>query len=220
MTISYTRGNILDATTEALVNTVNTVGIMGKGLAALVKKQFPDTFTQYAVACKAGIVQTGRMFVTGNGLSECPRWIINFPTKQHWRDPSRMEWVISGLQDLRRVITERGIHSIAIPALGCGNGGLLWPEVKKAIEATLADIPDVNVIIFEPDQTDTSERRQCPKCGKPMVVRTAKKGPNTGSQFWGCSGFPVCKATLPISAIPVHTGGLANNLNQQDNKNT
>jgi len=84
---------------------------------------------------KAEEVQVGRMLVTENAVAGGPRWIINFPTKEHWRNPSRMEWVDSGLQDLRRVIAIKGIRSIAISALGCGNGGLSWPVVKAAIEA-------------------------------------------------------------------------------------
>jgi restriction system protein len=149
MPLSFTKGNILDAKTEALVNPVNTVGIMGKGLAALVKKRYPDTFTKYAAACNSGEVRVGRMFVTESVFPGEPRWIINFPTKEHWRNPTRLEWVVSGLRDLRRVIAEKGMRSIAIPALGCGNGGLDWPEVRQTIVAALAEIPGVDIIVFE-----------------------------------------------------------------------
>ena len=94
--IETTEGNLLNAPVEALVNTVNTVGIMGKGIALQFKQRFPANFWAYAQACKLGQVQTGRMFVTEPGELTGPRWVVNFPTKQHWRSPSRMEWVVAG----------------------------------------------------------------------------------------------------------------------------
>lgn len=148
--ISYTTGNLLDADVEALVNTVNTVGVMGKGIALMFKERFPANMTAYAKACKDGEVRTGRMFVTETAELMGPRWIVNFPTKQHWRAKSRMEWVVDGLSDLRRFIVERQVRSIAIPPLGAGNGGLTWAEVKPHIEQALGDLEGVEVIVFEP----------------------------------------------------------------------
>ena len=147
--ITFTQGNLLEARTEALVNTVNTVGVMGKGIALMFKERFAENFRHYAAACKAKQVQTGKMFVTQVHELDGPRWIVNFPTKQHWRAPSRMEWVIEGLQDLRRFLTEQQVKSIAIPPLGAGNGGLEWTEVRAQIERALGDL-DIDILVFEP----------------------------------------------------------------------
>lgn len=148
--IHFTQGNLLDANVEAVVNTVNTVGVMGKGIALMFKERFPDNFKAYASACKRGEVELGRMFVTRSPELTGPRWIINFPTKGHWRFPSRIDWIEAGLADLRRVITEKSIRSIAIPPLGSGNGGLVWGEVRPRIELALADLNDVEVLVYEP----------------------------------------------------------------------
>ncbi|MCO4786805.1 MAG: macro domain-containing protein [Marinomonas atlantica] len=148
--IRYTQGNLLEANADALVNTVNTVGVMGKGIALMFKERFPNNMQAYAKACKAGEVVTGKMFVTQTGELMGPQWIVNFPTKQHWRAKSKMEWVEDGLNDLRRVITENQIRSIAIPPLGAGNGGLDWQEVKPKVEQALAGLTDVEIWVFEP----------------------------------------------------------------------
>ncbi|HWG38311.1 MAG TPA: macro domain-containing protein [Terriglobales bacterium] len=148
--ITFTRGNLLDAGTEALVNTVNTVGVMGKGIALMFREQYPENFRAYAAACERGQVHVGKVFVTERPALQGPRWIINFPTKMHWRQRSRMEWIVQGLADLALVIRERGIRSIAVPPLGAGNGGLRWAEVRLAIERALAELPDVNVLVYEP----------------------------------------------------------------------
>jgi O-acetyl-ADP-ribose deacetylase (regulator of RNase III) len=148
--IDYTRGNLLDADVEALVNTVNTVGVMGKGIALMFKEAFPENFAAYEDACKHQQVETGRMFITERDALLGPRWIINFPTKQHWRARTRMEWIDAGLEDLKRVILERGIRSIAMPPLGCGNGGLAWDQVRPRIEAALSELDNVRVLVFEP----------------------------------------------------------------------
>lgn len=158
--LTYTKGNLLHAGAEALVNTVNTVGVMGKGVALMFRDTFPENFRAYEVACKAGEVQTGRMFVTESQALAGPRWIVNFPTKQHWRQPSRMEWVTEGLKDLRRVITEKQMRSVALPPLGCGNGGLDWDEVRPEIEKALADLQDVEVIVYEPSSAYQNVAKQ------------------------------------------------------------
>lgn len=147
--ITYTTGNLLEAEAEALVNTVNTVGVMGKGVALMFKERFADNYRQYKAACDAKQVQTGKMFVTDVKELQGPRWIINFPTKQHWKAPSKMIWVEEGLQDLRRFLIEHKVKSVAIPPLGAGNGGLDWAQVKPRIESALADL-DTEILIYEP----------------------------------------------------------------------
>lgn len=151
--IRYTQGNLLTAEVDALVNTVNTVGVMGKGIALMFKEAFPANFTAYQAACKAGDVEVGRMLVTERQDLMGPRWIINFPTKQHWRHPSKLEWIDDGLVDLKRVIEEHNIRSIALPPLGSGNGGLEWPIVRARIEAVLAELKDVEAVVYEPTAT-------------------------------------------------------------------
>lgn len=148
--IKFLQGNLFDAPAEALVNTVNTVGVMGKGIALMFKEAFPDNFRAYDEAVKRDEVRIGHMFVTENRAFDGPKWLINFPTKKHWRNPSKLEWIVDGLKDLRRVIEEKGIHSIALPPLGCGNGGLDWSDVRPEIAGALAPLLDVDVWIFEP----------------------------------------------------------------------
>jgi len=150
--INFTQGNLLEARAEALVNTVNTVGVMGKGIALMFKERFAENMRLYAAACKAKQVQTGRMFVTEVRELDGPHWIVNFPTKQHWKAPSQMIWVVEGLQDLRRFLIEKQVKSIAIPPLGAGNGGLEWAEVREQIESALGDLPNVEIVVFEPTQ--------------------------------------------------------------------
>lgn len=148
--IRYTTGNLLEAPVEALVNTVNEIGVMGKGVALQFKEAFPDAALEYAEAAKRGEVHVGQVLVTSTRNLAGPRWIIHFPTKRHWRNPSRLEWVRDGLADLSRVIGELGIHSIALPPLGCGNGRLAWADVRSLIEEALGDLPGVKAMVFEP----------------------------------------------------------------------
>ncbi len=148
--IKYTQGNLLEADAEALVNTVNTVGVMGKGIALMFKERFARNMDEYSKACKAKQVHTGKMFVTETGEMMGPRWIINFPTKQHWRSPSKLEWITDGLKDLKAFILNNHVHSIAIPPLGAGNGGLDWSVVRVQIEQVLADLTDVEILVYEP----------------------------------------------------------------------
>jgi O-acetyl-ADP-ribose deacetylase (regulator of RNase III) len=147
--IKFTVGNLINARADALVNTVNTVGVMGKGIALMFKERFIENFKLYAAACKAKEVKTGKMFVTEVNELDGPRWIVNFPTKQHWRSPSQMSWIVEGLQDLRQFIIVNNVKSIAIPPLGAGNGGLDWANVKPEIESALGDL-DAEIIVFEP----------------------------------------------------------------------
>jgi O-acetyl-ADP-ribose deacetylase (regulator of RNase III) len=151
--IKFTQGNLLDADVDALVNTVNTVGVMGKGIALMFKEAFPENFRAYARACKAKELHVGKMFVTERGgLIGGPKWIINFPTKDHWRSPSKMEWIESGLSDLKRWIETESIRSVALPPLGSGNGGLNWRDVRPKIEEALGSLPNVDVIVYEPTE--------------------------------------------------------------------
>ena len=148
--IEYKIGDILAEESEALVNTVNCVGIMGRGIALQFKKAFPDNFKVYAAACERNEVLPGQMFVYETGRLTNPRYIINFPTKRHWRGNSRMEDVEEGLKALADVIRERNIRSIAIPPLGSGLGGLEWDEVRPRIEESLRGLDDLQIVIFEP----------------------------------------------------------------------
>jgi len=148
--ISYQQGNLLEADVEAVVNTVNTVGVMGKGIALMFKERYPEIFKTYAAACKSGGVRTGRMLVTPTNELSGPQWVIHFPTKEHWRRPSQMEWIERGLVDLARVIHEKEIRSVALPPLGCGNGGLEWSEVRQRIESVLGPLEGVGIFAFEP----------------------------------------------------------------------
>jgi O-acetyl-ADP-ribose deacetylase (regulator of RNase III) len=157
--IRYTKGNLLEAPAEALVNTVNEVGVMGKGVALMFREAFPESASAYQEAAKRGDVHVGRVLITRNEALVGPRWIIHFPTKKHWRHPSRLEWVRDGLKDLVRVVRENGIRSVALPPLGCGNGGLEWGQVRREIEGALADLDDVEVIVYEP----TSVYQNAPK---------------------------------------------------------
>jgi O-acetyl-ADP-ribose deacetylase (regulator of RNase III) len=144
-------GDILSADVEALVNTVNCVGIMGRGIALQFKNDFPENFKAYEAACARKEVQPGKMFVFETGTLTNPKFIINFPTKRHWRGKSRIEDIDSGLKALIEEIRNRGIRSIAIPPLGSGLGGLNWEDVRPRIEAALGGIHDLNVIVFEPN---------------------------------------------------------------------
>ncbi|MCX7099464.1 MAG: macro domain-containing protein [Methylococcales bacterium] len=163
--IHYCHGNLLQSDAEALVNTVNCVGVMGKGIALQFKQAFPDNFSHYQKACKAHTVQPGSMLVVATGNLFNPRWIINFPTKTHWRAASQLAHIEQGLDDLLRVIREHNIRSIALPPLGCGNGGLDWRQVQPLIEASLADCPELEVFVYPPQQAPAVDT---------MPVATAK----------------------------------------------
>lgn len=143
-------GDILKHKADALVNTVNCMGVMGRGIALQFRRAFEDNYEAYRKAVKAGEIRPGRMFVFDRSALEGPRWIINFPTKRHWKGKSRIEDIDAGLIDLVRVIQEKRIRSIAIPPLGCGLGGLDWAEVRPRIETALSLVPEVNVYLFEP----------------------------------------------------------------------
>ncbi|MBW2103229.1 MAG: macro domain-containing protein [Deltaproteobacteria bacterium] len=148
--IEITRGNVVEANAEALVNTVNCVGYMGKGIALQFKKAFPENFKAYERACRAKGVRPGKMFVFETSSMWNPKYIINFPTKRHWRGKSRLEDIEAGLQALVDEVVKREIKSIAIPPLGCGLGGLDWNTVRPMIEKAFSSLPDVRVLLLEP----------------------------------------------------------------------
>ena len=148
--IEYKTGDILGERSQALVNTVNCVGVMGRGVALQFKKAFPDNFKAYAQACKLGRVVSGEMFIYETNSLANPRFIINFPTKRHWRGNSRLDDIESGLRALASDLRRLKIESVAIPALGCGLGGLDWNRVRPLIETAFADLPDVQVTVLEP----------------------------------------------------------------------
>ncbi|MDD4284217.1 MAG: macro domain-containing protein, partial [Fermentimonas sp.] len=147
--IQFTKGNILKADVEALVNTVNTVGVMGKGIALDFKNQFPDNYRIYRKAYEKGELKIGKVLLTNTGLFS-PKYILNFPTKKHWRGYSKLEYISEGLKDLVNLIHEYNIKSIAIPPLGCGNGGLEWEKVKPLMLNALTPLQGVEIIIYEP----------------------------------------------------------------------
>jgi len=155
--IKLVAGNLLKAEAEALVNTVNTVGVMGKGIALQFKQAYPDNYEEYRRACNHHEVRPGKMFVFATDKLVNPKYIINFPTKRHWKGKSRMEDIEAGLKALVEVVKEAGIHSIAVPPLGCGSGGLHWDEVKLLIEAAFRDLPDVTVMLFKPEGAPEAE---------------------------------------------------------------
>lgn len=143
--IRYVKGDIFDSQAEALVNPVNCVGVMGRGLALKFKNNFPDNFEAYANACDGHRVEIGACLPFKCGKT----WVVNFPTKDHWRNKSEMEWIVWGLNDLRRWLVEDQINSVALPPLGCGLGGLKWVLVKAEIERALASLK-CNIEVYEP----------------------------------------------------------------------
>jgi len=158
--IELTSGDILKDDSDAIVNTVNCVGVMGRGIALQFKNAWPENFAAYAAACKRDEVQPGRMFIYEVGQLTSPRFIVNFPTKRHWKGKSRMEDIESGLVALVAELRSRGIRSIAIPPLGSGLGGLDWSDVRPVIEAAMQAVPDVRVRIYEPKGAPEAEKMQ------------------------------------------------------------
>lgn len=156
--IQYTHGDILKADVEAIVNTVNCVGVMGRGIALQFRKAWPDNFEAYKKVCDAGELKPGSLNVFATGQLANPRFIVNFPTKRHWRGASRMEDIESGLVTLKQWIQENQIQSIAIPPLGAGLGGLDWVEVKASIEGALSCLESINIQVFEPKGAPENDR--------------------------------------------------------------
>ncbi len=152
--MNYTKGNILESKTEVIINPVNTVGVMGKGLALQFKQKFPTNYKIYKEACKNKTINIGKLLLVSNFNNESnlerKKFIINFPTKKHWRNPSNIEYIEEGLKDLVRIIENNSFESMAIPALGCGLGGLEWKNVKLLIEKYLGNLEGIEIVIYEP----------------------------------------------------------------------
>jgi O-acetyl-ADP-ribose deacetylase (regulator of RNase III) len=145
----YVTGNILESNCIALVNPVNVVGVMGKGLALQFKNKFLLNYEVYEFYCGRGEMNVGEILLVWEPNEQ--KFVINFPTKKHWRDPSKYEWIEEGLKDMVKKIEEYKITSVAIPALGCGNGGLEWDKVKPLIEKYLSPLTDVDIEIYLPN---------------------------------------------------------------------
>ncbi|TWV06046.1 macro domain-containing protein [Bacteroidaceae bacterium HV4-6-C5C] len=150
--MKYITGDLLSANTQALVNTVNTVGVMGKGIALQFKENFPSNYNEYIKACKNKELEIGKLLVVKDKNIEKERIIINFPTKKDWKHKSKLDFIDRGLQELVKVIHEYAIKSIAIPPLGCGNGGLDWEEVEPLMEKYLSPLENIEILIFKPNK--------------------------------------------------------------------
>ena len=175
--ITQSSGNLLDAEVDALVNTVNTVGVMGKGIALQFRRAYPGMYREYTKAAKAGDIRLGQMHVWANDETLTgPRYVINFPTKGHWKARSRLADIQAGLVDLAALVRRLGITSIAVPPLGCGNGGLDWAQVEPLIARTFAALPDVDVHVYPPvgapQAADMLDRTRRPRwsVGKAALV--------------------------------------------------
>ncbi|MBI4083471.1 MAG: macro domain-containing protein [Candidatus Lambdaproteobacteria bacterium] len=171
--VELTQGDILHADVEALVNTVNCVGVMGRGIALQFRKAFPANAKAYEAACKRKEVRPGKMFVHDLGQLTNPRYIVNFPTKRHWKGQSRLEDIEAGLKALVEEIRALNIRSIAIPPLGCGLGGLDWNDVRPRIEAALRELPDIRALIFEPTGAPKAEEMSKVKKAPRMTIGRA-----------------------------------------------
>lgn len=156
--VELTHGNLLEAEVEALVNAVNCVGVMGKGIALKFRQGFPENFKFYEAACRNKEMRPGKVLVFETGRLTGPRFIINFPTKSHWRGKSRIEYIDSGLESLVDEIRRRKIESVAVPPLGCGLGGLRWNSVRPRIMRAFRELPNVRVLLFEPGDAPKAEK--------------------------------------------------------------
>jgi O-acetyl-ADP-ribose deacetylase (regulator of RNase III) len=171
--IEFQRGDILHADAEALVNTVNCVGIMGRGIALQFRKEFPENYQAYKAACERRELQPGKMLIFNLNRLQFPRFLINFPTKRHWKNKSRIEDIQVGLNALVTEVQRLKIQSIAIPPLGCGLGGLNWQEVRPLIEQAFHALPAVRVLIYEPVGVPAAEVMAKEKKTPPMTVGRA-----------------------------------------------
>jgi O-acetyl-ADP-ribose deacetylase (regulator of RNase III) len=209
--IDYEQGDLLKADVEALVNTVNCVGAMGKGIALQFRQAYPEIFAEYARACRNGEVKLGQMFTVSTGKLTDPHYIINFPTKNHWREPSRIDDIRTGLIDLVAEIKRLEIRSIAIPPLGCGNGGLRWSDVRPLIEQALAEVPDIHVLLFAPQAAPEAEK---------MTVATKKPNMTRGRalvirlmEMYGLPGYRLTLLEVQKLAYLLQESGLPMKLN-------
>lgn len=169
--IKFMSGDLLRANVEALVNTVNTAGVMGKGIALQFKQAFPANFAAYEKAAKRGEIVPGKVHIFETGQFTNPRYILNFPTKRHWRGKARLEDIEAGLKDLIHILHEKQIRSVAIPPLGCGFGGLDWEQVRPCILSALEALPEVEAWVYPPEGTPTADT---------MKVGTSRPGLTVG----------------------------------------
>lgn len=167
--IEYIEGDIFESPAQVIVNTVNTVGVMGKGLALSFKNRYPDMFDRYKTVCEKGLLTTGKLML----FYEADYWILLFPTKEHWRNPSKLEYIESGLQKFVHTYAQKGISSIAFPRLGCGNGELKWEEVRPIMEKYLKDLP-ISVYIYLGTHPDAEPEHKTPKKTIDWLKRHAK----------------------------------------------
>ncbi|MFT3807175.1 macro domain-containing protein [Arenimonas sp.] len=181
--ITIAHGNLLKANVEALVNTVNTEGVMGKGIALQFKRAYPAVYDAYEADCRDELVQIGAVHVVDlGGLGGGPNWVINFPTKRHWRAKSKLEDIKTGLVDLVAKVRALGIKSIALPPLGCGHGGLNWSDVLPLIREAFKDLPDVDVQVYPP--TGTPDPVDMPnKTKKPPITASSAAVVALASQY-------------------------------------
>ena len=203
--IDLIQGNILEADAEALVNTVNCVGVMGKGIALQFKQRFPKNFEFYERECKDGNVRPGRMSVFATGSMVNPKYIINFPTKRHWRGKSRIEDIESGLVDLIVQVKRLGIKSIALPPLGCGNGGLAWTDVRPVIQDAFAQVPGVRMILYEPRGAPSPD--DMPVTTKRSVMTLARAGIVKLIHRYGIPGYRLQMLEIQKLAYFLQTAG-------------
>ena len=180
--ITDAKGNLLEADAEALVNTVNTVGVMGKGIALQFKQAFPANYEAFRKACARNEVVPGKMFVFETGQLTNPRLIINFPTKRHWRQPSRLKDIEAGLEDLVRVLRDRRVKSVAVPPLGCGSGGLKWSTVRPLIVEALDTLPDIRVLLFAPEGAPAAD-------AMPVKTKRPTMNPNRASLLLAMASY-------------------------------
>lgn len=227
--IEYETGDILKANAQALVNTVNCVGVMGKGIALQFKLKFPENFRAYEKVCKHDDLQPGRLFVFERGKlfkeKEGPDYIVNFPTKKHWRSPSRLEYIEKGMDALVREIKELKITSIAIPPLGCGNGGLDWEDVEAIIEQKMEAVPEVRVILYPPgyepavDDIEVETDRPNMTPGRALVIKLLDIYQEPGYRHGKLEVqklaylLQAAGQNLRLDYVASHYGPFANNLN-------
>lgn len=165
--INFTTGNLLESTAECLINTVNCEGYMGKGIAYQFKLRFPENNKDYVRACKIGELKVGKLHY----FLEDGKVIINFPTKDKWRNQSKIEYIDDGLNELIKLLPNLNVKNIAIPPLGCGNGGLDWNEVKSLIMNKLKQLEsNYNFIIYEPSQNYSAISKEAPKLNASSLV--------------------------------------------------
>jgi len=192
--IEVAQGNLLEADAEALVNTVNCAGVMGKGVALQFKQAFPEMVGPYEQACKRGDIRPGRVQVWPTGALRGPRFVINFPTKREWFRRSRYADIASGLEDLVRVVSEHNIHSIAVPPLGCGAGGLAWAKVRPMIEQAFEGLPQVRVLLYAPGGAPAGEHR---------VIRTERPPLTTARALFLAAIDRYTALAYPVSLLEI-----------------